>query len=281
MTTNPVAESTDATFQQDVLERSRERPVIVDFWAPWCGPCRLLGPILEQVASEYGDEVDLVKLNTDENPQVASQYKIEGIPAVIAFRGGAPVSQFVGALPESRVREFFRTLVPTEADRRVAAATQLAAAGKIVEARAAFEAILEEDAGNQGASLGLAMILVGGTDYERAAELISDWPTDPRAVIVSGVIKLKRAAADVDEAAMESRLTADDSDAEAHYRLGCVRAVQQQWDVALDHLLTAIRLDRTLDDDGARLRMLDVFSVLGAENPLTQEYRRRLGSILF
>ncbi len=281
MTTNPVAESTDATFQQDVLQRSQERTVIVDFWAPWCEPCRVLGPILEQVAAEYGDEVDLVKVNTDENPQVAGQYKIEGIPAVIAFRGGAPVSQFVGALPEPQVREFFRTLMPTEADGRVAAASQLAAAGNIDQARAALEAILTDDAGNQDASLGLAMILAGGTEYDRAAELIADWPSDPRAVIVSGVVNLKRAATAVDEEAMERPIAADESDAEAHYRLGCVRAMQQQWEVALDHLLAAVRLDRELHGDGARLRMLDVFSVLGVENAITQDYRRRLGSVLF
>lgn len=281
MTTNPVAESSDATFQQDVLQRSQERPVVVDFWAPWCGPCRILGPILEQVASEHGNDVDLVKVNTDENPQVAGQYKIEGIPAVIAFRNGVPVNQFVGALPEPQVREFFETLVPNESDRRVAAATQLAVSGKIEDAGSAFEDILKDDASNEGASLGLAMILAGGPDYERAAELITDWPNDPRAVIVSGVVNLNRAAAGVDRAAMESRLAADESDAEAHYRLGCALAGQQQWEPALDHLLAAVRLDRTLDDDGARLRMIDVFNVLGVENPITQEHRRRLGSVLF
>lgn len=281
MTTNPVAESSDATFQQDVLQRSQERPVVVDFWAPWCGPCRVLGPILEQVASEHGDAVDLVKINTDENPQVASQYKIEGIPAVIAFRNGAPVNQFVGALPEPQVREFFESLVPNESDQRVAAATQLAVAGKIDDASAAFEEILKDDAANEGASLGLAMILAGGPEYERAATLVAEWPSDPRAIIVTGVVNLNRAGEGVDQATMESRVAADESDAEAHYRLGCALAIRQQWEAALDHLLAAVRLDRTMDDDGARLRMIDVFNVLGAENPITREYRRLLGSVLF
>ena len=281
MTTNPVAESSDATFQQDVLQRSQERPVVVDFWAPWCGPCRVLGPILEQVAAEHGDDVDLVKVNTDENPQVASQYKIEGIPAVIAFRNGTPVNQFVGALPEPQVREFFETLVPNESDRRVAAATQLAVAGKIDDASAAFEEILQEDANNEGASLGLAMILAGGPEFERAATLITGWPNDPRAIIVGAVVNINRAATGVDQAAMESRLAADESDADAHYRLGCALAARQQWEASLDHLLAAVRLDRTVDDDGARLRMIDVFNVLGAENPITHDHRRRLGSVLF
>ena len=281
MTTTPVVDAADATFASDVIERSNELPVVVDFWAPWCGPCRLLGPLLEQVAGEYAGQVQLVKVNTDENPQVSLRYRIQGIPAVIAFRGGEPINQFVGALPEPEVRHFFQAIVPSDVDRKVTEAEQLLHQGQPGAARAAFEAVLGDDPEHQAASLGLASLLATTGEYDRATTLASKWPGDPAAKRVLGIVNFQRAAGDADAATLVARLAANDADSDAHYKLGNVLAVQGDWPSALEHLLATVRLDRSLENDGGRVRLLDAFNVLGEGDALTQEYRRKLGALLF
>ncbi len=281
MTTNTVIETSDASFAADVLERSKELPVIVDFWAPWCGPCRILGPLLETLANEYAGTVQLVKLNTDENPRVATQFQIQGIPAVFGFRDGRPVSQFVGALPEPQVRKFFEGLAPTGADRLAAEAAQLLKEGRPGAAQEQYEAALAENSQHEAASLGLAALLTNVGEHERALELVAKWPNDPVAKRARGIVNFHRAANGAERATLEARIAADETDAEAHYRLGAVLALAAAWSEAMEHLLISVRLDRALDDDGARLRLLDAFNVLGDENELTQEYRRKLSSVLF
>ena len=281
MTMTPPQDVTDASFATEVVERSRVLPVVVDFWAPWCGPCRILGPILEKLQEESAGQVQLVKINTDENPAVAQQHGIQGIPAVFAYRDGKPVSQFVGALPEPQVREFFQGLLPSEEDTRTAEAGRLLRAGQPGAAQEILESILEKDSTHQDASLRLAAILVVGGDHERARDLSGRWPNDPRAKQVLAAINFRQVTAGADASALQARLAADDSDADAHYRLGSLLAIEEEWQEALAHLLTAVQLDRSLDDDGARLRILDAFNLLGDESPLTQSYRRRLGSVLF
>lgn len=281
MTAQLVVESTDADFARDVIDRSEEVAVVVDFWAPWCEPCRILGPILEQVAAEHGDAVQLVKINTDENPGVASQFQIQGIPAVIAFRDRAPVSQFVGALPEPQVREFFSQLVPSAADADASEAQQLLAAGDRDAARARFEAVLQGDGAHEAASLGLAAILAEDGDWDRVASLVAPWPNDPVSRRLLGLRRFHDAADGADKADLTRRLAADENDADAHYRLGNLLAVEGVWEAALEHLLQSVRLDRSVDEDGARLRLLDAFAILGDDSELTIDYRRRLGSVLF
>lgn len=281
MTTSSISEVSDASFAHDVLERSKDLPVVVDFWAPWCGPCRLLGPVLEKVAGDYDGQMQLVKVNTDENPQVALRYQIQGIPAVIAFRDGEPVNQFVGALPEEKVRQFFKSVVPSGGDQKAAEAAELLRAGQPGEARSRYEAALAEDSQNKDAALGLAALLATAGEYERAIELASKWPNEASAKRVLGVARFQRAASEVDQAAMEARLAADADDAEAHYRLGIALGAQRRWRDALEHLLTSVQLDRSLDDEAARRSLLDAFAILGDENELTREYRRKLGAVLF
>jgi putative thioredoxin len=281
MTAGAVIEANDQTFQDDVIQRSFEVPVVVDFWATWCGPCHTLSPVIERVAAAYAGRVQLVKVDIDHNPAVASRFGIQSIPMVVAFRDGVPVSDFLGAQPEPEVRSFFDSILPTQADALAVEGGRALAEGDAETARARFEAALEHDPGHRAATVGLASALARLGDHERAAELAARWPADSEAKQVLALVHMQRAAAGADRTALEARLADDDDDAEAHYRLGALLATEERWEPALEHLLAAVALDRALDEDGARLRMLEVFELLGPGHPLVDEYRRRLTNVLF
>ena len=272
---------TDASFEREVVARSHEAPVVVEFWAPWCGPCRILGPVLESLAEEFAGQVQLARLNTDENPVVSQQHGIESIPAVFAYQDGQPVSQFLGALPEPQVREFVEALLPSSADMAAQEAEALVERGQPGAALERFEQIVADDPSHEGSTAMLAHLLLQGGDEERAEELANRVPANKGAKRTLATIRLRRAARGQDEAALRARLSADAGDAEAEYRLGALLADRAEWQEALDRLLQSVRLDRSLHDDAARLLLLDVFVVLGDDSPLTQDYRRRLGSVLF
>ena len=281
MTTDAVADVADATFDVDVLERSHTLPVVVDFWAPWCGPCRVIGPVLEQLAEEYAGRIQLVKLNVDENPQVSARYGIRSIPAVKAFRDGKQAAEFLGAVPEAQARRFFESLLPSEADRAVAEARQARAAGDLAAARERCEAALASDVRHRAAAVMLAEVELEAGNLDHAHELASRWTEDAVARRVLALVGFRHAAEGADRVALEARLAAGEADAAAHYALGCALAAEGEWEPALEHLLATVRLDRRLDDDGGRRRMLEVFEVLGDAHPLTAEYRQRLASVLF
>ncbi len=281
MTTETVIDATDASFQTDVLDRSREVPVIVDFWAEWCGPCRVLGPTLEQVAAEYGDAVQLVKVDTDANQRVAAQYGIRSIPAVKAFRDGEMVDEFIGALPEPQVREFFQRIQPSEADTLTSDGDAALGAGNFDEARAKFEAALAADEAHTGAALGLAVVLVESGEVERAEELARRTPNEERAKRVLARAGLLRAAVGIDRDALEARLASDEGDIEARYQLGAHMLAVGEWEPGFEHLLDVMVRDRKFADDGAKERILEGLELLGNGHPLTSEYRRRLTNLLF
>ncbi|MBM3139145.1 MAG: thioredoxin [Chloroflexi bacterium] len=281
MTSPNVVDATDTTFAQEVVERSRAIPVVVDFWAPWCGPCRVLGPMIERVAGEHEGRVALVKVNTDDNPTVAQRYGIRSIPAVIAFRDGAPVASFVGAQPEPQVRAFFKKVLPTAADGLAEEGARALTAGNLATAADRFEAALAVDVGHRGATLGLAAVRLEQRDLDAAGELAARLPGDANAKRVLAHVTLRRVADGADRAALEGRLAENDGDAEAHYRLGALLAIEGDWEPAIDHLLSTVALDRKLDGDGGRLRTLDALELLGADHPLLPETRRRLANLLF
>ena len=284
MTTGAVVEATDANFTDVVIQRSHQMPVIVDFWAPWCEPCHILSPTLEKIANEYAGRVQLVKVNIDQNPTVTQQYRVQSIPAVKAFEGGGVTSEFAGVQPEEHVRAFFDILVPAQADHAMTSAQRFRALGDDAAAREQLEVVLADDPNHLDAALELADILSASgdaADTMRARELAQRYEHDPRGRRALGRIGLAELAAGKDRAALEARVAADESDAEARYHLGVVLAVAGEWQDALEHLLATVRLDRELDEDGGRLRMLDAFSVLGDTHELARLYRGRLANVIF
>ena len=260
-----VIEVGDDDFVEHVLEESKRRPVVVDFWAAWCGPCRTLGPVLERIAEEHGGEFLLAKLDVDANPYVSSQFRIQSIPNVWAFVDGRPVDQFIGAYPEPAVREFIGRLLPTEADREAEEAFEAAAAGDPEAAEQGFRDALEADPSNRAATLGLAELLIERGDGDEARGLLQPLVPDPDADRLLARLRVAGWASidDGSPLAKAKRMAG-----EGRYR------------EALDGLLGAVQYSPD-DRDAARGAMLDLFSVLGEDEPLVHEYRSRLASALF
>ncbi len=282
MTTQPsVLEVTDATFATAVLERSRAKPVVVDFWAPWCGPCRTLGPIIERVTAQFGGEIELAKLNTDDNPRTSAQYGIQGIPAVKAFVDGRVVSEFTGALPESQVRAFFQKLAPSPAGRAAREADELARRGDTAAAERGYREALAASPDNADAIAGLAQLLVQRGETQEAEDLLKRAPTDRRAKVLRHRIFLRGFAERHANDDLQGEAAANPGDARARYRWGVMLAAQERYQEALDELLESVSIDRAFADGAARQAALAVFDILGLDAPLTRDYQRRLSSLLF
>jgi len=283
LASNFVIDVGDETFETAVLERSKETPIVVDFWAPWCGPCRTLGPLLERLAEEHRGAFILAKVNVDESPGLSAALRIQSIPMVLGFRGGQAVSEFVGALPEPAVREFLKKVLPSEADHLTAAADQLLTDGKIAEAEARFRRALELDARGDRALLGLAGILSERNQYPDALRLLDRIPPGPvrqAADRLAADIRIRDSGGG-NEPALRARVAANPADLEARLLLGQVLAAAKKYDEALTEYLDVVRRDRTFRDGAARKAMLDIFGLLGSDNELTGRYRSELAKVLF
>ena len=276
-----VLDVTDATFAAEVLERSKSVPVVVDFWAPWCGPCRVLGPIIERVTEEQAGAVLLAKLNTDENPRTATQYRIQGIPAVKAFKNGQVAAEFTGAIPEPQVRAFFAKLVPSEAERAARQAEELLATGDVAAAERHFREILSKSPGNPDAVTGLAAILISRGEVDEAQEMLERVPTDRRAKVMKHRIFLDGFASKHANENLEQEAANAPADARARYRWGVMLAAQGKYEAALDELIESVRIDRNFAEGAARKAALAVFDILGLDSPVTREYQRQLLRVLF
>jgi putative thioredoxin len=276
-----VLDVTDATFQMAVIEESKTRPVVVDFWAPWCGPCRILGPTIEKVAEEFEGDIVLAKLNVDENQQASMQYRVQGIPAVKAFRDGRVVNEFTGALPEPQVRAFFQSLAPTAADRAAAEAEQQLKDGDLAGAEAAFRALLDTTPDDPKAVVGLANILATRDEFDEADTLLKRLPADRTAKVMRHQIFLERYARKHAGEDLRGEAIADPRDPRARYRWGLMLAAGGDYVAALGELLESVRYDKTWEDGAARKSMLAIFEILGMDSTITRDYQRRLENVLF
>jgi len=269
-----------ADFQQAVLEESMHRPVLVDFWAPWCGPCKSLKPVLEKLAAEYGGKFLLAKINSDDNQELATRYGVRGIPSVKAFVDGEPVDEFSGALPESEVRAFLDRLVPGPADELRAQAAELRLAGDISAALQKLAEASKIDPDHLGVRLDAAEIMLDLGEADEASRLIAGVPddVDPRVPQLKARLQFMGAAGE-DEAALTARVAADENDLEARLKLANLLVAAGQVEAGMDQLLEIVRRDRSFGDDIGRKTLLSVFDLLGG-GELLSRYRRMLASTL-
>jgi len=274
-------EVTDANFAVEVQERSKTLPVVVDFWAPWCGPCRVLGPVIERVAEEHFGKVILAKLNTDENPKVSALFRIQGIPAVKAFKDGKVIAEFTGAYPEPQVRAFFDKVIGAPAIRVTQEAEDHLRAGNVAAAEASYRAILAKQPSQPDAVVGLAAILAGKGDTAAAEDLLDRAPTDRRAKTLKHRIFLNGFAEKHAGEDLQGAAAANPRNPRDRYRWGVMLAAREQYEEALDELVESVRIDRGFADGAARKAMLAIFDILGLESQLTRDYQRRLSNALF
>jgi putative thioredoxin len=287
-----VKDGDTASFAVDVIEASSTVPVIVDFWAPWCGPCKTLGPTIEKAVKSSGGQVKLVKINVDENQQLAQQLRVQSIPAVFAFKDGQPVDGFVGAQPESQIKAFIQRLTgdagPSPIEQALEQAEAALAAGEIDTAAGVFGQVLQADAENARAVAGLCQCLIESGQRDDARQMLDGLEgklaTDPAVMSARAALDLAEQSADVgdgDTAALRARLDTDGNDHEARMELSKVLLAAGQREEAVDELLEAIRRDRNWNEEAARKQLLTLFEAFGAMDELTVSARRRLSSILF
>lgn len=288
---NLIKDTTTAGFAADVIQESRQQPVLVDFWAPWCGPCKQLTPLLEKAVKAASGKVKLVKMNIDDHPSVAGQLGIQSIPAVIAFKNGQPVDGFMGAIPESQIAEFINKIAgkggaQQQIAEAIAAATEAQAAGDAQTATDIYSAILEQAPETVEAIAGLAALLFDAGDMEGAEAVLERAPKDkadhPDLAAVRARIALSRQApAAGDASELEARLARNPKDHQARFDLAMIHNARGQRIEAADNLLAIVKSDRSWKDDAARTQLLQFFEAWGMADEATLSARRKLSSLLF
>jgi putative thioredoxin len=290
-----IKDTSTSEFAADVIEASMNVPVIVDFWAPWCGPCKQLGPLLEKAVTERAGAVKLVKLDIEAYPEIAQQLRVQSIPAVFAFFRGQPVDGFVGALPESQIKTFIERLIkaaggtvgPTPTEATLEQAAEAIEAGDISTAGALYGQVLQQQPDNVKAVAGMARCYAESGQPDAASNLLATLPetkrNDPDVAAVRAMLdlagKAQEAAGRMGE--FEARLQQNPNDHEARFELALAAYAGQKSDRAIDELLEIVRRNRTWNEDAARKELVKIFDALGPTHPATIEGRQKLSSVLF
>jgi len=286
-----IKDGSTASFMDDVIEASKTTPVIVDFWAEWCGPCKQLGPAIEKLVKQYAGKVKLVKIDVDANQQLAAQFRVQSIPAVFGFKGGRPVDGFMGALPESQLKQFIERLTGgggSPLDEALAEAEALAGEGNAEEALIVYQEVLGQDPANVKAIGGALRSLLTLGREDEAREVLGRLPeqikSSPEVAAVRTTLELKDTTSNTDAGKigeLEAKVAANPKDMDARLELAMARYGAGKREAAVDDLLEMIRMDRRWNEEAARKQLVKLFEAFGPTDPLTAQGRRRLSSILF
>lgn len=284
-----IKDGTDAGFMADVVEASKVQPVLVDFWATWCGPCRTLTPMLEKAVRAAGGAVKLVKIDVDKNPAYAGQLRVQSIPTVYAFVDGQPADGFQGAVPESQLKAFIDKLTGgtsanSDVEQLMSMGEESLSLNDLGGAAQAFAQVMTLEPGHEGAIAGMARVYLADGDPDQARQTIAMAPADSKNAQVQSIraqLALASTAPTGASAELEARVAADPSDHQARYDLSLAQAAAGDLKGAVDSLLAIVAVDREWNDQAARKQLLVVLEAAGPASEIARDGRRRLSSILF